>query len=278
MTFTAEEIERFRVVSQLACQVGGQELVRWMGKFNVQKKRPGDYVTQADFASQKAIRDMIRQHFPKHEFVGEENDGQQGAFEHGKLCWIVDPLDGTKNYIHGLYSFSVSVALVHCDDENGDQILAGTVLDPMLNECFSAGLGFGATLNEQLIQTSQERELADALLVCSFSSRVQSDSPEIKRFLNLLSRTGSIRRLGSAALNLCYLACGRLDAYWASSVHAWDVAAGALILREAGGDVVNLDGSPFELRDPKFLASASSDLRDAILPWLQIPDAADTVV
>ncbi len=274
----SNQIEKFRKVAELAARTGGIQLLDWMGKFKITEKQPGDYVTQADFASQKVIRELLHQHFPNHGFLGEEEDedenknkeGAQQTLENGKLVWIVDPLDGTMNYIHGLNSFSVSVALVACDEKNGDQLLAACVFDPVIDECFTAGLHAGAHLNGTPIHVSRETELDRALLVCSFSTRVANDSPEIQRFLNLLSRAASIRRLGSAALNLCYVAAGRLDGYWASSIQAWDVAAGALILTEAGGNIVQLDGTPFQLRKPWFLASASQQLRERTLPWLQI--------
>ena len=253
-----------------AARIGGHELLKWMGKTKTSEKNPGDFVTQADFASQKAIHDFLSDHFPNHGFVGEEDDGTDQQFENGQLCWIVDPLDGTKNYIHGLRSFSVSIALVQINNESVDQILAGAVLDPAIDECYSAGLGTGAELNGQPIQVSGETELREAMLVCSFSTRVSRDSAEVHRFLNLLGQAGSIRRLGSAALNLCYLACGRLDGYWASSLQCWDVAAGALILTEAGGDIVDLNGAPFKLRLPSMLATSSPGLREKILPALQV--------
>ena len=186
------------------------------------------------------------------------------------MCWVVDPLDGTRNYIHGLNSYSVSVGLVHCGETGEtDEPLAGAVYDPVVKECYSAAKGQGATLNGNSIQSSGRADLRDALVVCSFSPRVELNSPEITRFLNVLFRTGSLRRLGSAALNLCYVACGRVDAYWATSVSAWDVAAGAVILQEGGGGLIQIDGSPFDLRDPKFLAYCSNEMHAAMLPWLQ---------
>ena len=275
MHFSPEELAKFRNVAEKACRMGGEVLLDWAGRFNVKAKNPGDFVTEADFASQKIIREYIAATFPEHNFIGEEDDEARSDWVAGKLCWVVDPLDGTRNYIHGLNSYSVSVGLVQCG-ENGeaDQPIAGAVFDPVVEECFSAAKGCGATLNGSPIQSSGRTDMRDALVVCSFSPRVHQSSPEITRFLNILFRTGSLRRLGSAALNLCYVACGRVDAYWATAVSAWDVAAGAIVLQEGGGGLIQIDGGAFDLRDPKFLGFCSPEMRESMLPWLQ----AETVV
>ena len=264
MDISSEEVNEFLKVCQTAASAGGAELIRRMGKASVSEKNPGDFVTEADLASQQAIRDIIHSAFPAHSFVGEEDSDSQAALEQldeQEFCWIVDPLDGTTNYIHQLRSFSVSVALTY-----RGQVIVGTVLDPVLNENYYASRGNGAFLNGTPIRTSDCNELGKSLLVCSFSSRVAADSPEIKRFVNIMQKVGSVRRLGSAALNFCYVACGRLDAYWATCVNAWDVAAGTLILEEAGGVISGLDGQPFHLSRPRFVASANPQFESLLRP------------
>ena len=265
MDITGEEVDEFLKVCRAAAKAGGEQLVRLMGTANVSEKKPGDFVTEADFASQKAIREVIMAAFPAHSFVGEEDDGSLDSLDTEGFCWIVDPLDGTTNYIHQLRSFSVSVALAY-----QGELIVGTVLDPLLEEDYYAARGKGAFLNGEPIQTSKIQELGRALLVCSFSSRVAPDSPEIKRFVNIMQQVGSVRRLGSAALNFCYVACGRLDAYWATSVNSWDVAAGTLILREAGGVISGLDGQPYDLNHPRFVASANQTFESLLLPLTEV--------
>lgn len=265
MDISETELEHFRSIGEQAARAGGERLMNWMGKITVQEKGPGDLVTQADFESQQVIREFLFQQFPDHQFLGEENDGSLEQLITDGFCWIVDPLDGTTNFVHQMYSFSVSVALAY-----KGEIIAGCVFDPWLKECFTAAKGLGATLNGNPIRTSICSEGLKALLVCSFSMRVSPDSAEVKRFINLMANAGSIRRLGSAALNFCYVACGRLDGYWATSVSIWDVAAGLIILTESGGVAEHIDGQPFDLNDPRFLATANDSLQDNLRPYMSV--------
>lgn len=260
MEISDDLLQQFRQTSERAARAGGAELTRLLGKAKVQQKGAADLVTEADFASQKAIRTVALTQFPDHLFLGEEDDGSLDSLvTEDRLCWVVDPLDGTLNYVHQLRSFSVSVALVQTGP-SGDQVLAATVLDPLLNECYSAAAGNGATLNGEPIHASNQDEIARAMLVCSFSGRVNRESPEIERFLKVIERARSIRRLGSAALNFCYIACGRIDGYWATSVNIWDIAAGYLILKEAGAVAHHINGGEFNLRDPRFVVAATPEL------------------
>lgn len=261
MDMNKELLKRFRQTSERAARAGGEQLKRLFGKAKVQQKGAGDLVTEADFASQKAIREVVLGEFPEHLFLGEEDDGSLDKLaKENHFCWVVDPLDGTLNYVHQLRSFSVSVALVQTSDD-GDRVLAGTVFDPLLDECYSAAHGCGATLNGEPIHASDEDQIARAMLVCSFSGRVNRDSPEIDRFLNVIEQAGSVRRLGSAALNFCYIGCGRIDGYWATSVNVWDIAAGLVILQEAGAVAHHINGGLFDLRDPRFVVAATADLQ-----------------
>jgi myo-inositol-1(or 4)-monophosphatase len=247
-------------VCERAARAGGQVLLDWQGRFRTKHKGPKDVVTEADLASQQVIRDIVLGVFPKHQFLGEESDPSElAAFLSAKPAakgvyrWIVDPLDGTSNYVHGMPAFTVSVAL-----ERAGRLLAGVVYDPIANECFSAAAGQGATLNGQPIKSSRCRRLHDALIAVSFSNGVARGSPEIQRFLEVLYACHAVRRLGSAALCLAYVACGRLDGYFGCGCKSWDVAAGALILTEAGGAIASRGQPTLDLRDCTDFASAAN--------------------
>ena len=252
-----------------ASYAAGEILKEWMGKARVTEKGPGDFVTQADIASQETIEEILHKSFPTHGFLGEENQSLEkpiSQLQEMDFCWVVDPLDGTTNYIHQLRSFSISIALLH-----RGQIVAGTVYDPVLDEMYAASLGNGATLNDKAIQVSQCNDIDQSLLVCSFSRSVKPESDELKRFIQLLCNTqGSIRRLGSAALNLAYIACGRLDGYWATSLNLWDMAAGAILLTEAGGVIQHIDSKPLELEDPRFIAANNQSMLEQVSDWIQL--------
>ena len=249
------DFEPFLKVAEQAAHQAGELLVSKMGQVGVDEKNPGDFVTEADIASQEAIHKIILDAFPDHEFLGEESDHQDQAqkLARAEYCWIVDPLDGTTNFIHQLRSFSVSIALKH-----KQQIIAGCIHDPLLNETYSATLGGGAFLNGEPIQPRSSSGLKDCIIVCSLPSRLNRDSLELQQLVNVLCDSqATVRRLGSAALNLCYIACGRLDAYWSTFAKIWDIAAGFLILQEAGGVFMNIDGGKFDFEDIRFIASSN---------------------
>ncbi len=245
----------FLTLCEHAARAGGDKLLQWVGRFNVREKGPRDLVTEADLASQEAIRNVIQAAFPDHDFVSEEGDGPVRL--DGKYCWVVDPLDGTTNYVHQIPHYAVSVALL----EHGTP-LVGVIHDPVNNECFAAQRGRGATLNGQSIHTSGVSDIAQAVVAASFAAEVQFPSPEVDQFVAAVQATQGVRRTGSAALNLCYVASGRFDAFWALSTKAWDVAAGVLLVEEAGGAVTRLDGGPFDLSEPRPVATASAALQN----------------
>ena len=251
----------FVTICEEGARAGGAVLKHWEGRFDVQEKAPADLVTQADLASQEAVRQVISQAFPDHAFVGEED--QSTDRPDADYCWIVDPLDGTTNYVHGMPFYCVSVAL-----ESRGKILAGTVFDPVTGECFIAALGDGARLDGKLISTSGVSTVSDALIAVSFPPRIEANTQEIHDFIEVVGACQAIRRFGSAALNLAYLAAGRLDGYWAHTIYPWDVAAGVLILREAGGVVTALDGGPFDVWRPAFVASAGEPLHTEFRSYL----------
>jgi myo-inositol-1(or 4)-monophosphatase len=262
-----DKLGEFRQFSERAARVGGQILVKHLGKVSPFGKPGGELVTRADLESQSAIEKLVTTHFPQHSFVGEENcQSLSSTNGNCEFCWIVDPLDGTVNYVHKLPGFGVSVALRYLD-----QIVVGTVFDPLLNECFSAATGFGATLNDQPIRVGNCQTLAGSLLVCSLPMHLRRDSAEVRRLLNVTCDGGAtFRRLGSAALNLCYVACGRLDGYWSSSARQWDVAAGSLIVSEAGGSIRHLSGADFNIDDPQLAACANVELLKQLIPLLDV--------
>jgi myo-inositol-1(or 4)-monophosphatase len=257
-------MHEYLAVCEQSARKGGQVLLDWQGRINPREKAPKDLVSEADLASQQAICEIIHAAFPTHDFLGEEGDSVEIEHRESEFRWIVDPLDGTVNYVHGLPAFSVSVALEH-----RGAVQAGVVYDPMADECFSAVRGEGAFLNGEKISVSDCHSLRMALAAASFSAAVSRDSQEISRFLEVLVECQALRRLGSAALNLAYLAAGRLDAYWATSVKAWDVAAGLLLVREAGGLVSGIDGEPFDLLRPRFAAASTSALHAELIATLK---------
>lgn len=256
-------------ICERAARAGAVELMAWRDRFQVEEKGPKDLVTEADLASQRAIREIVQRAYPEHQFLGEE-DGLPEDLERvlDGFCWVVDPLDGTTNYVHQMPAFAVSVAL--CRD---GAPLAGVIYDPILDECFSALRGEGAWLNGRPIRSSRETALRSALVAASFSANVPRGSIEIDRFIRVLHECRALRRLGSAALNLAYVACGRLDGYWATSVKPWDVAAGALLVQEAEGRIRHLDGSSFKLADPRFIAAGAEQLMHALQAQLHAASA-----
>jgi len=245
----------FLEIAERAARAGGEVLLDYQDKFTGREKGPRDLVTEADLASQQRIRKILLAAFPDHDFLGEEDDPQAPPTAGREYRWVVDPLDGTTNYVHRMPNYAVSIGL-----QRGDEIVAGVVFDPIAKECFSAAQGKGATLNGKPFRTSNCQKADSALVAASFSALVDRDSLEIKRFVEALIACQGIRRLGSAALNLCYVACGRLDAYWATSVKLWDVAAGVLMVREAGGVVTHIEGGPLNLLKPELAAAASEPL------------------
>jgi len=260
-------------VCEAAARAGGRVLLDWVGRFGVSNKGPRDLVTEADLASQREIRRIVLEAFPDHGFIGEESlpehaaDGQHADHQASAgpaLRWMVDPLDGTSNYVHGFPAWCVSVALTR-----GDEILVGTVHDPVRDECFTAQRGAGAWLNAKTIAVSRCLLLSEALVALSFPPHVTSDSLAVADFLAVVPHVHSARRTGSTAINLAWLACGRLDAFWVRQIACWDVAAGLLIFREAGGLLAGFDtGSrtlaSVPLDKPAFIAASTQDLLDAL--------------
>lgn len=246
-----------------AALLGGRELLAWRGRFSTREKGLADLVTEADLASQEAIQRLLADRFPDHRFVGEEAAGSDAPpTDHGETpCWVVDPLDGTTNYVHDFPCYAVSVAAVV-----GGVPVAGAVLDPVRDELFWAGRGLGAWLGDRPLQPAVTPRLGEALIGVSLPAAVKTDGPDFNCLLSLAPRCQAIRRMGSAALNLAYLACGRLDGYVAHKISPWDVAAGVLLVSEAGGLITSPDGSPHDVWRASCLGAGSHALHAALLP------------
>ena len=248
----------FVKVCEKSARVGAKALMAWKGRIHVREKGPADLVTEADLASQEAVQATVLGAFPDHDFLAEEDSVQ--APRRSAYRWIVDPLDGTTNYIHGVPQYAVSVALEH-----DGQVLVGTVYDPSADECFTAVRGEGARLNGERFRTSTATDIAQAMVAVSFPARVELGSRPLLDFERVVVRCRAVRRSGSAALNLCYVACGRYDAYFARETKAWDVAAGALLVSEAGGTITDFYGKSFSLERPAFVAAASAELHAELI-------------
>ena len=227
--------ERGGRVIRAAWEAGGTA-VRYKGRFNP--------VTDVDLESQRLIREWLLQLNPDHDFLGEEGTASSSGAD---LVWIVDPLDGTKNFTHGYPHVSVSIALEH-----RGQMLVGVVHDPLRGETFTAWRGGGAHLNGRPIQVSDTDSLEKALLVTGFGAKSQVN---FQIFQAMEEPSEGVRRDGSAALDLCYLACGRVDGYFQLNLRPWDVAAGVLLVEEAQGMVTDYGGGRFDCRGRQLLAS-----------------------
>jgi myo-inositol-1(or 4)-monophosphatase len=241
-----------------AARAGGQVLLDWIGRFQAREKAPADLVTEADLASQEEIRRILLTTYPTHAFLGEE--GNPAGPADAEYRWLVDPLDGTTNYVHQIPHYCVSIALEHAG-----RLICGAVFDPVSRECFTAEAGHGAYLNGRKIVASRTTEISDAVVVVSFPPRVKAGSRELSEFERVIAACQAVRRTGSAALNLCYVAAGRFDAYWGGHTQAWDVAAGALMLQEAGGKITNPDGGRLDINRPRFVAAGTAELHEQMM-------------
>ncbi len=225
-----------------------------------------DPVTESDFRSQELIVGRIRTAFPEHRILAEEAGGPAVAGDPAAGRWIIDPLDGTVNFAHGFPMFAVSIAY---EDAQGE-VAYGVVYDPLREELFEASRGGGATLNGLPLRVSEVALLDRALLATGFPYDVaQRLEATVGRFRRLLVLAQGVRRAGSAALDLCYLAAGRFDGFWEENLKPWDTAAAALIVREAGGRLTTLAGTPFTL-DADFVVASNTLLHEQLLAGLQI--------
>ncbi len=205
-------------------------------------------VTELDRKAEAMIIEKIKRRFPHHNFLGEESGGQEKTSDYK---WIIDPLDGTTNFTHGLLIFCVSIAL-----EFKGELLVGVVYDPNLNELFTAEKGKGAQLNNKRIRVSSTTTLVESLVVTGFPYNIRSNPDNaIQHFTNFLMEAQAVRRLGSAALDLCYVAAGRFDGFWEVSLNPWDMAAGVLLVQEAGGKFTDFRGFPSTIYQKQLLTT-----------------------
>ena len=216
-----------------------------------------DLVTEADRASEKLVVERLRSHFPQHSIVAEEGGGHEGPSE---FRWFVDPLDGTTNFAHGFPMFNVTLGL-----ERAGEMIAGVIYDPVRREMFSAERGAGAYLNHHRIHVSGCKRLEDSLASTGFPSRKRHLNVNIHFYHQMAMASHGVRRTGSAAIDLAYVACGRLDAFWEFGLNPWDMAAGTLIVTEAGGAVSDMNGGPHSITASKHLLADNGQFHDQIL-------------
>ncbi len=256
-TFLATAVEA-------ALSAGRLQRRHFRSDITIQKKGAIDLVTEIDIAVEREFRALIAARFPDHDVLGEEG-GSGRVRDHSALQafvgradlearrfrWIIDPIDGTTNYAHGLALFCVSIAL-----EIDGELTVGVIYDPMADELFTAERGEGARLNGRRIHVSETTQLVDALLCTGFPYSVREKPGHlIHGFAEFMRQSRAVRRLGSAALDLCYTAAGRFDAFYEESLHSWDIAAGALLVEEAGGRVTGTRGEPFDAHAGHLVAS-----------------------
>lgn len=243
-----------------AARRGAAVLEEWRSRFQVREKGRFDLVTDADVGSQRAIFGYLAKHFPDHAFLGEEEGASQGRpAANAPPTWIVDPLDGTTNYIHDCPLYCVSIGL-----QVAGELVVGVVLEPSRQELFWAAKGHGAWLGERRLQVSQTSSLSEALLSTGFPPDLRGQEKTLDWWRYFSLRTRSLRRTGSTAINMAWLAAGRFDGYWAFDNHVWDVAGAAVLVREAGGVLTNVDGSPYDPYSPDALIS-NGPLHPALL-------------
>ena len=236
-----------------AAYEGGKVLQSYFGqKPEIRKKGAIDLVTRADTESEKAIIKTIRSRFPDHAILAEESGLDMGEHKSRARCrWIIDPLDGTTNFAHEVGFFSVSIAF-----ERDGEVVIGVVLNPVNGELFSAMAGEGAFLNNHLITVSDTISVGESLLATGFPYDLPPLFNQLQtRFSTCLKNAQGIRRLGSAALDLCYLACGRFDGFWEQNLHPWDTAAGLRIAEEAGARITDFSNTAFSIDKNEILAT-----------------------
>jgi myo-inositol-1(or 4)-monophosphatase len=239
-------------------RAGDMQMAQLGRDIQIDKKGTIDLVTEVDVAVEKMFRAMIAERFPAHQILAEEMGGAAAA--PSGPCWVFDPIDGTTNYAHGLPIFCASLAL---EIDGVPEVAA--VYDPNRRELFTAERGTGAFVNGRPLRVSSAAHLVESMLVTGFPYDVQTRIDEIVGLFGaFVAKARAVRRLGSAAIDLCWVAAGRMDGFWESDLKAWDIAAGALIVAEAGGRVSAMDGAPFHSRGGNVLAS-NGRLHDAML-------------
>lgn len=248
-----------------AAQKAGRSLKRDFGeveKLQVSRKGPGNFVTAADHRAEEIVYRELEKARPGYGFLGEESGGRPGSDETHR--WIVDPLDGTTNFLHGIPQFAVSIGL-----ERENTIVAGIIYNPATDELFTAERGKGAFLNERRIRVAARDRMGDAVIACGLPHYGRGDLAEFREeFAIVQAKVAGLRRFGSAALDLAWVAAGRVDAYWERNLSPWDMAAGLLMVREAGGFVTDCDGGDAMLAKGHIVAG-NERLHKALLDSLK---------
>jgi myo-inositol-1(or 4)-monophosphatase len=218
----------------------GKSLSRDFGEvqnLQVSVKGPGDFVSQADFRAEKIVREELMKSRPTYGFLGEESEEIKGT--DGAHRWIVDPLDGTTNFLHGIPQFAVSIAL-----ERNGEIVAGVIFNPATDELYTAEKGGGAFLNDRRIRVGARKVLSDCVIGCGVPHLGRGQHGKfLVELRHVMNEVSGVRRMGAAALDLAYVAAGRLDGFWEAQLNAWDIAAGILLIKEAGGFVSDMKGA-----------------------------------
>lgn len=260
------QLRQWLAAAEIAARQGGAVLEKWRTRFSVREKARADLVTDADLASQNAIRSVLQGTFSTHSFLGEEEAPgviRGGVRADAPPTWIVDPLDGTTNYVHDVPCYCVSVGLLV-----EGELVVGVIFDPRQKEAFSAARGLGASLNGQTIRVSTVEGIGKALLSTGFPPDPAAQDRNLACWGLLSKQVQALRRTGSTAINMAYVACGRFDGYWGFDNHAWDIAAGVVLIREAGGMVSRADGSTLDPFQPDVLAT-NGHLHREVLPKLR---------
>lgn len=238
-----------------AAKEAGKFLKKNLGKvrqIDLKSGQERNLVTEIDKKSEELIVNIIKKHYPNHDILAEESGSKHGSKSDYK--WIIDPLDGTTNFTHGLPIFCVSIGL-----ERKGEIILGAIYDPNFDELFTAEKGRGAFLNGRRLRVSTTKELKSSLLVTGFPYNI-NENPDhcIEHFVNFLLNAQAIRRMGSAALDLAYVAAGRYDGFWEVNLNPWDMAAGVLLVKEAGGEITNFTGTDIDIYGKQIVASNKS--------------------
>ena len=253
---------------EIVTRAGEIQLKRRESGFRISKKAENDLVTEVDLECERMCRAMLAERFSDHDILAEELGAGDGD-RRSRWRWVFDPLDGTTNYAHGLPIFCSSLGL-----EIDGRTEVGAVYDPTRRELFTAERGGGAYLNGNRLTVSDTSALIDSLLVTGFPYDVHRHASDlVELFGTFLCRARAVRRLGSAALDLCYVAAGRFEAFWEQHLKPWDVCAGALIVEEAGGRITGTDGSPFEIAAAHLVAS-NGRIHDEVLTVIREHRAA----
>jgi myo-inositol-1(or 4)-monophosphatase len=235
----------------IVLRAGEIQLANFRRDYAVTMKGTIDLVTEVDLAVERMCRQVLADRFPSHDILAEEMGGPATGTSRSEYCWIFDPIDGTTNYAHGLPIFCAALGL-----EVAGKIEVAAIYDPTRKELFTAERGQGAYLNGARVQVSTASQLVEAVLVTGFPYDVHEHADTIlSLFGAFIKRARAVRRLGSAALDMCYVAAGRLDGFWEARLRPWDIAGASLLIEEAGGRVTMMDGSPFDPRGSSVLAS-----------------------